>query len=168
MSRVERVDDGRLGIEFEPGEARILGSVAAQLVGLIRGMPSDPAAQRLFPNGYADAGEQAEFSRYTRVALEDRKAAAAEQVLGDLVAAGAEVDPDIPLSPDAPQVAVVLDVETARPWLTFLTDVRLVIATRLAQDPEAQEAELQRGIYDWTAGLQGWLVEEISRAEGLT
>ncbi|MFM6973846.1 MAG: DUF2017 family protein, partial [Agromyces sp.] len=118
--------------------------------------PDDSAATQLFPAGYSDPAAQAEYSRYTRADLAERKMRSAQTVRDAL------------LGPAADAVVVELTADTAWEWLTFLTDIRLVLAERLRNEPGAEERDLQQGLYDWTAYLQGAMVDELSQMSSTT
>lgn len=153
MTGIDRIRDGdieRVRLSFDTNEAEILAEVADQFVALVTDTPDDPAASQLFPNGYGDPAAQAEFSRYTRADLSERKVAAARSVRDAL------------RGPVADAVVVELDAESAWEWLTFLTDIRVVLAERLQSSDGEAEHGLQQGLYDWTAYLQGALVDELS------
>ena len=154
MTGVDRVHDGdssRVRVSFDRQEAEILSEVADQFITLVTDTPDDPAASKLFPDGYADPASQAEFSRYTRADLSERKVAAARTVRDAL------------RGPSADAVVVELTPESAWDWLTFFTDIRLVLAERLRVSAGEDEHELQQGLYDWTAYVQGAIVDELSQ-----
>lgn len=136
---------------FDANEAAVLAEVADQLVRLITDSPDDPAASVLFPIGYADPAAQAEFSRFTRSDLSERKVAAATGVRDAMRA---------PASADG--VVVELEPSDAWGWLTFFTDLRLVLAERIRQSAGSEEHEIQQGLSDWAAYLQGAMVDELS------
>lgn len=154
MSAIDIVAEGderRVRMLFDEHEAPILAEVAGQLARLLRDTPDDSAAVALFPRGYDEPTAQAEFSRFTHSELNERKIAAAEQVAAALAAES---------HPDA--VVVTLDAETAWTWLTFFTDLRLVLAERLRTDAQSEEHGLQQGLSDWAAYLQGSLVDALA------
>ena len=160
MSAVEAewVDgSARVRVLLDEHEARILAEVAAQLVALLREHPDDPAAAALFPRGYADDAEQAEFARYTRADLAERKAAVAER-LAELWSG---------TSRDADALVVSLSVQEAWDWLTFCTDLRLVLADRLAgvEASDAGEQLAAQGLFDWLAYVQGSIVDVLAEIE---
>ncbi|MYM20621.1 DUF2017 family protein [Brevibacterium sp. 5221] len=88
-----------------------------RLVGLASGeRPEDPAVLRLLPDAAPDDPERAaEFRRLTERDLREGKLANLRIALHGLAGTG----------------RIELTEEEARAWLTALTDVRLVIATRL-------------------------------------
>lgn len=122
--------------------------------------PEDPALARLVPDGHRSDGDiSAEFRRLTQAGLRSRKAEAARQAAGALErAAGREVR---------------LAEDEAQAFARALTDVRLVLATRLGvredEDLDALEehaATLPQGhpvtaaldLYNFLAWLQDSLV----------
>jgi len=128
-------------LEFADGESGVLRSLVDQYLEVVASEAGDdPAHARLFPAGYRDDDEAAaEFTRYTRAGLVDRKAA------------------------NAAQVSLALDEETVRlsrdaaeRWLPLLTDLRLVIADRLDIRADADEVpDTPAGeVYAWLGHLQ--------------
>ena len=134
---------------LEQQEAEILIELARQFLQLITDAPDDVAATQLFPAGYEDPAAQAEFSRFTRADLAERKTRAANAVVSALT------------GPTADGVVVELDGDSAWDWLTFFTDVRMVLAERMRGPADDSERALQQGLYDWTAYLQGTIVDAL-------
>lgn len=114
--------------------------------------PDDPALRRLLPDAYRDDDEAAaDFRRYTENTLRGAKRADAtivRQGLASIAVLGERV----------------LDGDQADAWLRFLTDARLVIATRLgietADDADAYDhlpagdpRLMLFGLYEWLAVL---------------
>ena len=128
-------------LEFADGESGVLRSLVDQyleVVGTDAG--ADPAHARLFPAAYRDDdAATAEFTRYTRAGLVDRKAANAAQV-----------------SLALDEETVRLDPDAAARWLPLLTDLRLVIADRLGirlDDDEVPDTPAGE-VYAWLGHLQ--------------
>ncbi|MES1212605.1 MAG: DUF2017 family protein [Leifsonia sp.] len=122
--RVEPEITGVL-IELTPTERRLLSTLLTQYDELVHDqlddtdLAGDPALARLFPNAYPDDDEAAaEFRRYTRDGLVERKAANSGLIAAALTAA-----------PDDGRLTVLRD--DAEQWLPALTDLRLVLAERL-------------------------------------
>jgi hypothetical protein len=122
--------------------------------------PDDPALRRLLPDAYRDDDEAAaDFRRYTENSLRGAKRADAtvvRQGLASIAALGERI----------------LDDEQADAWLRFLTDARLVIASRLgietADDVEAfyhlpasDPRLMLYGVYEWLLALLGGLLAEV-------
>jgi hypothetical protein len=117
-------------------------------------LPTDPALARLLPDAYPDDPQaSADFRRYTEASLRERKGAAVATALATL---------------DRPGPRRRLDPAEALAWLGVLTDLRLVLGTRLdiAEDWLAQAAALPPdhpnrvafAVYDWLSYLQEQLV----------
>lgn len=138
----------------------------AQLVGIGTAVepPSDPALARLLPDAHRDDPEAAaEFRRYTEAGLRQRKRAGLEVARRTLGREG----------------ALLLDDDEARAWVVALTDVRLVLASRMGlevdEDHERLEALAEEqadadepgglgvllAIYDFLTWLQETLVEAL-------
>jgi len=170
---------GRLEARVEPVEARLLSTMASDLlellgpgedagadplaamVGLSSGplhQPDDPALARLLPDAYEDDDEaSAEFRRYTEGDLRAGKRARAGQVLASL-------------APYDEGGRVPLDREQADAWLGLLNDLRLVLGIRLevteetdldppGDDPQAQALH----VYGWLGEVQESLLAQLVR-----
>ncbi|WP_248960482.1 DUF2017 domain-containing protein [Sphaerisporangium perillae] len=164
---------GGVTILLDAGEASILRSLVAQVLGLVEPgatgedpleralgigsakVPSDPVLARLFPSAYADDDEaSAEFRRYTEATLREGKRADAETLLET-----------------AEQGKVELTPEQAQAWLRALNDVRLALGVRLEVTEEVHEelAEMTEDdprypayvTYDWLTYLQDTLVRAL-------
>jgi hypothetical protein len=144
-------------IELTPVERRLLTTLLAQYDELVHDqlddddLADDPALARLFPNAYPDDDDAAaEFRRYTRDGLVERKAANSGLISAALIA-----------SSDGDRLAVARD--DAEHWLPALTDLRLVLAERLgirSDDDPLPESELA-DVYQWLGELQWALVEAL-------
>lgn len=146
-----RVDD--LLLDLPEHEVRLLGDLVSQLVTVLEGGdPGDPAVARLLPSAYPDDEEAAaEFRRFTADDLTARKLANARRVLDDL----------------APPAAERLDPAAQQSWLRTLTDLRLVLGSRLgvtadgpapSDDPHVQ---VMHDVFDWLGYLQESLVQTL-------
>jgi hypothetical protein len=172
---------GAVQVVLSPDEATTLGTLARQvsdlltddtettssddpleaMVGIAGGAvdtPDDPALKRLLPDAYSDDDAAAgEFRRLMDTELRQLKSSALVEV-GDAMSASAET------------LTLRLAEEQAERWLQALTDIRLVLGTRLdvTEDPAEMLEQLgpddQRlpllAVYDWL----GWLQESIVRA----
>ncbi len=118
----------------------------------------DPVVDRLFPPGYEDEGEAAEFRRFTELGLRRQKQANAQTVLDSLAEGG----------------KVTLEPEQAQAWLMSLNDARLALATRLGigsdadhdrlrELPDDDERAVSYAVYDFLTFLQDSLVGVLSR-----
>ena len=139
---------------FTALEVELLGDLAAQVVGLLGDAATgDPAVARLLPDAYRDDEDAAqEFRRFTEHGLTERKIGNARAVIQSL-ADGGEVE----LGTDAQQA-----------WLRTLTDIRLIIGSRLGIETdddhgrdELDDDLMLRDIYDWLASVQGSLIEAL-------
>ena len=154
--RIEPEITGLL-IEFTPLERRLLATLLTQYDELVHDqlddsdLAEDPALARLFPNAYPDDDEAAaEFRRYTRDGLVERKSANSGLISAALMA-----------SSDEQRLTVQRD--DADRWLPALTDLRLVLAERLgirADDDSIPDGELA-DVYAWLGELQWSLVEAL-------
>jgi hypothetical protein len=122
--------------------------------------PEDPALRRLLPDAYRDDDEAAaEFRRYTDATLRGAKradATAVRQGLASIAVMGERV----------------LDDEQAQAWLRFLTDARLVLASRLGIERAEDVDELESledddprlmayAVYEWLLAMLGDLLAAV-------
>ncbi len=146
-----RGDD--LLLDLPEHEARLLGDLVAQLVTVLEGGdPGDPAVARLLPSAYPDDEEAAaEFRRFTSDDLTARKLANAWRVLDDVATPTAER----------------LDAAGQQSWLRTLTDLRLVLGSRLgvtADGPAPSDdphVVVMHDVFDWLGYLQESLVQTL-------
>ena len=146
-------------IVLETEEAMLLSELADQVDSvLLLGEADDPALGRLLPNAYPEDLEASEeFTRYTRESLVDGKRQAAQSVR-DATA----VD-----HPDDGVVQIELDQAQAWGWLTFLTDLRLILAERVGLDDDEDDADVEtrddylRAAYEWAGFVQGSMLEVL-------
>ena len=147
----------RLVLESE--EAMLLSELADQVDSvLLLGEADDPALGRLLPNAYPDdAAASHDFTRYTRDSLVDGKRQAAQSVR-DATAVD-EGDDGV--------VQIELDQAEAWGWLTFLTDLRLILAERVGIVEEGEDAASEtrddylRAAYEWAGFVQGSMLEVL-------
>ena len=152
--RIEPATTGVL-IDFSPLERRLLTTLLTQYDELVQldesALPDDPALARLFPNAYPDDDEAAaEFRRYTREGLVERKSANSGLISAALMA-----------SDDQQQLTV--EPDDAERWLAALTDLRLVLAERLGVrhgDDPLPEGELT-DVYAWLGEVQWSLLKAL-------
>ena len=140
----------RLVIDFDPQEAELLVLLARQLEQVVddRAEQGDPLVRRLFPEAYReDPDAAAEFRRYTRDALRSYKTAGADAVAAALT-----------LSP-----RVELDRGAADRWARTLTDIRLMVGTRIGLEDDDSEVpeDLVGEIYHWLTELQGGIIAAL-------
>jgi len=142
--------DRRLVIDFDQQEAELLVLLARQLEQFVddRAEQVDPLVRRLFPEAYRDDPDAAaEFRRYTRDALRSYKTAGADAVATALTATP----------------SVELDRADADRWARTLTDIRLMVGTRIGlEDDDSEVPEgLVGEIYDWLTELQGGIIAAL-------
>ncbi|WP_127794891.1 DUF2017 family protein [Agromyces sp. LHK192] len=150
----------RLVLEAE--EAMLLSELADQVDSvLLLGAEDDPALGRLLPNAYPDDVESAhEYTRYTRGSLVDGKRQAAQSVR-DATSVG----------DGGKLVEIELDQVQAWGWLTFLTDLRLILAERVGvveegePDQDEQRDDYLRAAYEWAGFVQGSMLEVLDPTE---
>jgi hypothetical protein len=164
-----RESDGHLSAVFEPEEISLLSHLAREAGELVEEWRSggetpadDPAMLRLLPDAYRDdADAAAEFRRFTADGLAERKAANARAVVASL---GAET---------TAKTTVRLDERTVQSWLRVLTDIRLVLATRLGIEhdgdtgyTDSDAAILLGDIYDWLGSVQASILDALAEEPG--
>jgi hypothetical protein len=148
---------GRDGMELTlpDHERALLADLVAQLVSVLEGGdPGDPAVARLLPSAYPDDEEAAaEFRRFTADDLTARKVANARRVLDDL----------------GPPPTSRLDEAAQQSWLRTLTDLRLVLGSRLGVTDEGPaptddpQLLVMHDVFDWLGYLQESLVQALTR-----
>ncbi len=134
-------------LHLRADECRLLRDLVRQLPAVLTNGDADPAVDRLLPDAYpGDAAAAAEFRSFTRSGLVERKLTNAGRVAATL--------------PEQTGVTE-LTQDDAQAWLRTLTDLRLVLATRLGIAEDGDEGgpdELLRAVYDWLAYLQDSLI----------
>jgi hypothetical protein len=145
--------------EFEEFEAGVIAGLASQVAQLVDERPDyDPAVQRLLPDAYRDDPDaQDEYRTMTEADLASRKVANAR-----LIASA--------LAPGEWPREVELDEGGAMRWMRSLTDIRLVLASRIGirDDGESQDDTSEAGLalreaYDALGALQESLVQAVDR-----
>ncbi|MCW4384743.1 DUF2017 domain-containing protein [Salinibacterium sp. SYSU T00001] len=153
MRRFERQADGSVVAEIEDAEVTLLTTLTHQAAAVVGDADlDDPAVQRILPDAYPDDAEaSAEFRRFTQADLAGRKLANAARILDCLE----RVDSG----------SLTLGHEDVTAWLRGLTDIRLILATRLGietdDDLGASADPMMRDVYDWLGFVQNSLVEAI-------
>jgi Domain of unknown function (DUF2017) len=144
---------GHILLHLSPEECRLLRDLARQLPTVLTAGDGDPAVDRLLPEAYPDdAAAAAEFRTFTRSGLVERKLTNAGRVAATL--------------PDESGVSELTGSD-AQAWLRTLTDLRLVLATRLGIEEDGDDGapdELLRAVYDWLAFLQDSLIAVLEEA----
>ena len=141
-------DGDLIRIEFAAEEAGLLTVLAHQFADVVRDPELDdaPLLARLFPDAYRDDPDAAaEFRRYTRDELEQRKVEAAERIAAT-----------------ATEGRIELDAADAATWVRSLTDLRMMVGTRLGirDDGDEPEPGPLTDIYLWLGELQ-WVLVDI-------
>ena len=152
MKRIKRKGDGFV-VKLPEEERELLASLPGQLVELLdatAGDPEamqDPALARLFPDAYsaADADLADEYRRLMTDDLRDRHRASLETL-----AAGARAER--------------VDEGELYAWMTALTQLRLVLGTRLGitEDMIPPDDDPAYGVYSYLSYLQELVVEALS------
>ncbi len=170
MRPFERIATGEVSVSFTVPESELLNDLSRQVSGMLEsvlgdeplaafgigggaGLSSDPAVARLLPDAYRDDADSSdEFRRLTEHALVTRK-------IANLTV----------LSQTTAQVGeLLLNAEEQQAWLRALTDVRLVIASRLGIEtddheprPQTDEQFMLYDVYDWLGSVQGSLIDAL-------
>ena len=110
---------------------------------------TDPAMQRLYPDGYSSDEEAS--AEFRRLVSDDLTAART----GRLRACRAEL-------PDG-SGTISLDEEAADRWLRVLNDLRLTLGVRLgvSEEVELDSADPVANIYHWLSAVQDLLVSQL-------
>jgi hypothetical protein len=161
---------GKVRAEVDEVEARLLGQLADELLGLVAqpdldddplaelvGLaeevhpPDDPVLSRLLPDAYRDdPAAERDFRRYTDADLRRRKRANALAVRRTLPEGGGRLE---------------LDRDEVDQWLESLNDMRLALGTALAVTEDTDPYEVGEDdpaypslqVYGWL----GWLQESL-------
>lgn len=146
---------GAVSASFTDLERELLTDLATQAIGLLGNgeAEGDPAIARLLPDAYRDdATAASEFRRFTQDSLAERKVVNARTLI-DAVSETGEIE---------------LDASAQQAWLRALTDIRLILATRLGIEADGEtgneesDADLMmQDIYDWLGYVQSSLVEAL-------
>ncbi|MGH2788924.1 MAG: DUF2017 family protein [Actinomycetota bacterium] len=155
MAEVSSVRGG-VRLRLADYEVELLDGLADEMRILLEAdVPSiDPVKARLFPRAYEDPEEQAAYERLTGNDLLTTKSSALRQVKVSL---------------DEARGGVVLTDDALDAWLTFLTDIRLAIGTRLnvneevmaaAPDPDDPDAPALSALH-WLGMIQELILEEL-------
>ena len=126
---------------FEKPELLLIRDLAEDIVALLQpetGQDADPLDALIgitdnpLPVGSSDEEAAAEYRRYTERDLRERKIANLSMLAFDIESAD-----------------LLLDEEHARAWASALSDIRLVLATRLDITDDARAEEIHRYV-DWS------------------
>jgi hypothetical protein len=160
VTRIRR-DGDTVVLAFGQRERAVLGDAARDLAELLgtadETRAGDPALRRLLPDGYRDGEDAAEFAEWTRNDLTSGKIEIARSLAAALDGAGDDGE-------------VALDRDGVTRWLRGLTDLRVVLAERLAirTDDDAVPETPGGAVYWWLGETQEMLVATVDRwdAEG--
>jgi hypothetical protein len=153
MPELARAQDGSIELRLEEYEAEIIRRLCGEMRLLLEAdLPrADPVTDRLFPRAHEDQKDEEAYRELVGTTLRDYKLEALEAVEADIGEDGAAV--------------VTLEGEGRERWLTFLTDTRLALGTRLevteetmAQEPEPDSPDaIALSVLHWV----GWIQEQI-------
>jgi Domain of unknown function (DUF2017) len=148
---------GGVRVDLADYEAELLRGLASEMRILLEAdVPSvDPVKARLFPRAYEETDKQA---KYESLIGEDLLSAK-KNALGVVVES---LDDEGPAS-------VMLAGDGVEAWLSFLTDLRLAIGTRLEVDEDRMGSEVDPDDADaaamstlhWLGLIQGLILEEL-------
>jgi hypothetical protein len=159
MPTIDRDANGNIRVGLEEYEAELLRRLAGEMKLLLDAdIPrSDPVVNRLFPAAYADPDEERAYRRMTKDDLHDAKQVALTSVSESLGETGS--------------VEATLASGEVDAWLTFLTDSRLALGTRLDVDEESMSHDVDpdapdavaMSVLHWLGFLQESLLEHVSQ-----
>ena len=163
MRRFRREPSGALAARFDSGEAELLARLAAETSDILAdagggdAAANDPALARLLPDAYPDDVEaSAEFRRFTAEGLAARKLENSKTMVETLSSSGRHVD-------------VLLNAQAAQAWLRALTDIRLVLASRLGIERDGDVGfrgtahSFRRSLeYQWVGYVQESLIRALN------
>ena len=153
MPELARAADGAIDLHLEGYEAELLRRLCGEMRLLLEAdLPrADPVTDRIFPRAYEDPGDEDAYRELVGTTLKDYKLEALDAVEGGLGEEG--------------PAQVSLKDEDRERWLTFLTDTRLALGTRLGvteetmtrePDPDSPDA-VALSVLHWV----GWIQEQI-------
>ena len=154
MHAWQATDDGVEAV-FERDEVKMLENLAEQLKRLHRAAAqgalnfSDGAVRRLYPDAYAEEADSVEFRRLALPELASTRERFHDAVIVGTVTANPSSEGDN---------NVVVSVASAEidDWLRALSDMRLVLTTRVDEGEERF-----RGVADWLGYVQATLLEAL-------
>jgi hypothetical protein len=155
--RIEPTPAGGVWFVLPPAERELLLQLRGELLSLLQSAPDDPSLERLFPPAYDDRRRDSEYQR----------------LMHDELETGLRETFDVMEKTAGHEK---LSREDAEAWLRALTDLRLVLGTRLdvredtfaegldLKDPRAPEL----AVYGYLSWLQEMLVAAVSSASGFS
>jgi hypothetical protein len=139
-----------LRVDVVETEAALLGMLIDDFATLLAASDdTDPAMERLFPNGYTD--DDAASQEYRALVVDDLRAerdARLQLCRAELPVGGGRFE---------------LDNEAADRWIRVLNDLRLTLGVRLgvSEDSELDSADEAVTIYHWLTSVQDMLVTHL-------
>ncbi len=163
MPGINVESDGTIVVSLQDYEASLLRRLCGEMRLLLEAdLPrADPVTARLFPRAYEDEDDQSNYEELLGGELRNYKLAALREVEGAL-------------GDGAGMTAVILRGELRDQWLTFLTDTRLALGTRLEvteemleeePDPESPEG-VSLAVMHWVGWVQERILEAMMTTEG--
>jgi hypothetical protein len=159
--RINRERDGAR-IRLDAGEPETLAALITDLTDALAPgslASDDPVAQRLFPAGYADAGDAASFRDLTETALRGERLERAARCIAELSAP----------TQHRRHSDLHLDHEAVERWIKVLNDLRLAIGTRIGVTDDEHGLDVRAdspqaagwAIYSYLTGVQDSLVRTL-------
>jgi hypothetical protein len=157
MPEIAKARRGGIKLRLEGHEADLMRELAEEMKALLEAeIPrADPVIGRLFPDAYDAAPEAEAYRELVEDDLKGAKRRARALVEEKLGRRGS--------------VSTTLSTEETEMWLTFLTDVRLAIGTRLEITEERMGAEIDPddpdaaalSVLHWLGWLQETTLQEM-------
>jgi hypothetical protein len=139
-----------LRVQLADSESHLLAGLIEDFAAMLtQADKTDPALQRLYPDGYSDDDEaSAEFRELVQADLTTART-------GRLQACRAEL-------PDG-SGTITLSEEAADRWLRVLNDLRLTLGVRLGvtEEDRLDSADPLANIYSWLSAVQDLLVSQL-------
>jgi hypothetical protein len=139
-----------LRVQLADSESHLLAGLIEDFAAMLTEADgTDPAMQRLYPDGYSDDDEAStEFRDLVQADLTTART-------GRLQACRAEL-------PDG-SGTITLSEEAADRWLRVLNDLRLTLGVRLGvtEEDELDSADPLANIYSWLSAVQDLLISQL-------
>jgi len=157
LQEIRRCGDSVI-VDLEEHEKALVKELVREMKMLLEadmaGRENDPVLQRLFPEAYEEEEDQQAFR---------------DLIGGELLAVKLEALRSVETAVSQPGPMELGSDEIER-WLSWLTDVRLAIGTRLDMTEEKMEAELDPrdpgsaalAVLHWLGWLQGSILDAIT------
>ncbi len=157
MVEFRRVRGGGARLLLDDAETDVLRNILTELRTILVGSDSasDPVVERLLPDAYEDARDEAAYRELIGDDLVRTKVEALDAIDASLGDAGSDI---------------TIDGDALHQWLASLTDMRLAIGIRLDVTEDRMSRELEPGDPDFShmAVLHwlGWIQEGLLQASG--